>query len=333
MAELLPEIPEVEQALIPLAEKAGPWFFRIGMAGLLADFLLAAGKHIPHWIPYVGSALESAGHAIEHEVQLQKSAEALSAMPGLVRFTVGMAHVFEDQAIATFDLAQNTFGAFEVLTGHTIPHASRAAAAQAATQAAHAKAIARDAAHAERTASTRLAHRAMTIAATADAALALGARALHKAEAIALPRSLPWVVKGIDDVRSDVWKLAHRVYSLPKWLTVAGVSAVAIGALNIVGGSWIRCRNWKRIGRAGCRLPTSWLNDLLALVADFVIVTNICAVIPWLETAFSEVASPLVAALTKAGAGLCAGGAGAPELLPPPTLYLPASPEPTLYLP
>jgi len=56
-------------------------------------------------------------------------------------------------------------------------------------------------------------------------------------------------------------------------------------------------------------------------------------VIPWLEEGFSVVAAPLVSALTAVGAGLCNSSSGPPELLPVTTLYIPAAPDATLYLP
>ena len=333
MGIFAPEIPEVEQALVPLAEKAGPWFFRIGMAGLFASFLIAAGKHIPHWIPYVGHALETAGRAIEHEVQAQKAAEALSAQPALVRFTAGLAHVFEEQAIAQYDLAQHTFAAFEILTGHTIPTASRGAAAGARSAAQQAKAQTRAQAQAQARTASKFAHRTMTVAATADAALALAHHALSRAQAIALPHALPWVDRRVGAVEGKIDRLWKRFRGIPFDLTVGAVGAIALGFLVRNGMGWLRCRNVGKVGKSLCGLPTRWLDDLLSLVTDFAIVSNICIVIPWLERAFSEVAAPLVALLTKAGAGICRGGAGAPELLPAPELHLPASAGTTLYLP
>ena len=42
----------------------------------------------------------------------------------------------------------------------------------------------------------------------------------------------------------------------------AGAVAVALGRL---GGGWIRCSNWRKIGRVGCRMPLGTLEGLIAL--------------------------------------------------------------------
>jgi hypothetical protein len=75
------------------------------------------------------------------------------------------------------------------------------------------------------------------------------------------------------------------------------------------------------------------LDALLGLLGEVFLVTNICRVIPWLEEAFSVVASPLISTLAAAGAGLCAPGSSAAPPLDTPRLYLPASPSDALYLP
>lgn len=134
--------------------------------------------------------------------------------------------------------------------------------------------------------------------------------------------------------------LGHTVGSVWEWVRrhtlVAGslaTTAAVAWALARVGGSWIRCNNWGRVGRKVCGLPGSWVDDLLALVADFLLLENICQVIPWLEEGFSVVAVPLVEAMTAAGAGLCSAESSPPETLPAPGLQLPPKPSLALYLP
>lgn len=112
----------------------------------------------------------------------------------------------------------------------------------------------------------------------------------------------------------------------------AAVGVVAI-ALQRFGLNWLRCSNWRRIGRAGCRMPLHFLEDLLALGADFLVLTNICRVIPWLERGFADVAAPLVDVLARAGAGVCGPGTSHPATLATPALYLPARADATLHLP
>lgn len=132
--------------------------------------------------------------------------------------------------------------------------------------------------------------------------------------------------RGIDDLRK--WVTRHALEAG----TLATTAAVA-WALARLGSSWIRCSNWNRIGKTVCGLPGNWIEDLLGLVADFLILENICQVIPWLEEGLSVVALPLVEVMTAAGAGLCAAESSPPEVLPSPGLQLPPNPSIALYLP
>lgn len=128
-------------------------------------------------------------------------------------------------------------------------------------------------------------------------------------------------------IRARIGKVEHRVVGL-------GAVALVGAVLARVGAGWILCRNWRTAGRAVCRMPTHFLDDLLGLLADFVVITNICTVLPWLETGVSDIAEPVVGALTAAGAGLCDAGRPAPEALRVPALHLPTGPAPlALHLP
>lgn len=130
------------------------------------------------------------------------------------------------------------------------------------------------------------------------------------------------------------WARAWKwIRSHPFAIPAAVATALTMAALRRAGLNWIRCSNWKRLGSSVCRMPNHLISDLLALVVDFALLTNICQVIPWLEDAFSATAAPLVTALTGVGAGLCDPSYGPPELLPKPSLYLPDFTPATLYLP
>lgn len=136
--------------------------------------------------------------------------------------------------------------------------------------------------------------------------------------------------KTVEKSLDDVWKYVRT----HPWTVVtdAFVGAVAV-ALGRLGLNWIKCESGKSLfSKRGCSL-WSRLDGLIGLFAEAALVTNICTVLPFLETAFSEVASPLIGTLTEIGAGLCATGSAPPELLPTVDLHLPAAPAVTLYLP
>lgn len=189
-------------------------------------------------------------------------------------------------------------------------------------------------------AETRLRHAVQAAAATAEAeATRLFGLARHGIDALAretaggldrleqaveatIARDVASLRARARSLARDYETLFHRIRRLDRLLGIAGAVALVDVALTHLGLSWIKCRNWKRAGRAVCGMPTNLLSDLLGLVADFFVLTNVCTVIPWLEAGFSTVAAPLVPILTAAEAGLCAPGS---EL--PPRLDVPA-PQP-----
>lgn len=118
-----------------------------------------------------------------------------------------------------------------------------------------------------------------------------------------------------------------RLSRLEKLLGAAGAAAIMANALGLPNWRCITRGNLGRVSRALCGLPTNFLNDLLGLLADFFVLTNICTVLPWVESAASEIGTPLVALLTEAGAGLCTGSAA------PGALQGPAPVVPPVYLP
>jgi hypothetical protein len=154
----------------------------------------------------------------------------------------------------------------------------------------------------------------------------------HAAE-VAIPRDIAELRSAegsLARLYERLWKMVRRDAAKLGVLTFAGAVAVALARL---GGGWVFCRNWKTLGRGVCRLPGHFLDDLLGLVTDFLVLTNICQVIPWLETGFAEIGGPIIDALTKAGAGVCdAGYSQTPALVTPP-LSLPAGPSLILHLP
>lgn len=127
------------------------------------------------------------------------------------------------------------------------------------------------------------------------------------------------------------WKyLLSHPWAVPT-TAFAGAVAVAIGRL---GGGWIRCGNWNRLGRGVCRAPRHLIDDLLSLLTDFAVLVNICKILPWLETGVSAVAVPMIEALTVAEAGLCSGpGDRAPDLVVPQLYRPPVAGVTTLHLP
>lgn len=111
--------------------------------------------------------------------------------------------------------------------------------------------------------------------------------------------------------------------------TDAAVAAVAV-ALARLGGGWIRCRNWSKIGRAVCGLPSALIDDLLLTSVTALAVTDVCDFADAAYTVAQEL-QPLLFGLVDVENGLvgCHGASAPPALgigalsLPPVTAPLP----------
>lgn len=118
-------------------------------------------------------------------------------------------------------------------------------------------------------------------------------------------------------------QIKKRLTRAEAWV---GATALSVAMANVLGLPNPRCLRdgpLGRISRRLCGIPTSFLNDLLGLVADFFILENVCTLLPWIESAASEVGTPLVELLTDAAAGLCDGNQ-APARLRGPKPSVPA---------
>lgn len=70
---------------------------------------------------------------------------------------------------------------------------------------------------------------------------------------------------GLLDLPKDLVGIRKRLARLEK-LGIGGLAAGAVAAaLAALGASWIRCNNWKRLGRAGCQLDSTLITELLGL--------------------------------------------------------------------
>lgn len=144
----------------------------------------------------------------------------------------------------------------------------------------------------------------------------------------------------IPSIRSIADTAESEVTALRKWVEdhtlEAGTAAFAgavVWALGRLGLGGLRCNSLlNSMNKRGCGLWNG-IEDLLGLFVDTLLLTNVCTLVPVLESAVSTVADPLVIALTDVGAGLCSGGIGPAPALQVPALSLPASPGFTLDLP
>lgn len=150
---------------------------------------------------------------------------------------------------------------------------------------------------------------------------------------VAIPAKLAAQRQRTNELQAQLDRSNAEQAQTAKLVTAGAGAGLVVSALTAIGGEWLRCRNWKNIGRSMCGVPGHFLNDLLGLALDFTVLASICQVIPWLEEAFAVIAGPLIGTLAAAGSGLCSPGSRTPLELHPPRLYLPAATELELHLP
>jgi hypothetical protein len=144
----------------------------------------------------------------------------------------------------------------------------------------------------------------------------------------------------IPDIRDIALGAEHDLSALKKWITdnipLIGTTALVgavTWALGRIGLGGLRCNSLlNSLKNRGCGLWNG-LEDLLGLFVDVAIFTNVCHILDFISPYVSDVAAPVVVALTDVGAGICKGSIGAPPPLPPVSLNLPANPGITLHLP
>ena len=146
--------------------------------------------------------------------------------------------------------------------------------------------------------------------------------------------------KVIPAIRSDVATAEGEITNLYDWakgkasLLGVGTFAFAVAAiLDTLGLGGIKCPSFGNMfNKRGCGMWNG-LEDLLGLFADVLAFTHVCAIVEFLSPIVSDVATPVVTALSGVGAGICQGSIGAPDTLTVPQLYLPDTSSVTLNIP
>lgn len=146
---------------------------------------------------------------------------------------------------------------------------------------------------------------------------------------------VPGVVPGKDKwARGQIVQLKKRENDRWKHLGPLALLAMTPFALKTLIGL-LECKNVGRSLKKFCGAPGHLVDDFLALLADFFILTNICTILPWLEQGFNLI-EPAIAEVTAGAAAIaCSDGYDKPAALRVPTLHLPPSPSrlPVLQLP
>lgn len=115
----------------------------------------------------------------------------------------------------------------------------------------------------------------------------------------------------------------HRVRGIEGRLTTAALTGAVAVALTALDLNWIRCRNWRRLGRHVCGIPFELLDALLAVSIEALAIADLCD-LAGLMTATAEQLRPAMLAFVDVEAALVGcHGASAPPDWPTAVLHLP----------
>lgn len=159
---------------------------------------------------------------------------------------------------------------------------------------------------------------------------------VRRVGAVALPGALgiPHIWKEIHGLTKRNLRLAHRLHRLEGLLGAAAFAGLMANALGL-GTNW-RCITRGNIGKVArrlCGLSPAALEDLLGLIADVVIVADICRVIELLTEGLTLIEGPINTFVGVVDGALCHGDYSAPPALPAMALSLPPSVSLSLSLP
>lgn len=218
------------------------------------------------WIPFAGRVVKHSLHSIEQKIShglgaAERKLDALVAASwhNLARLVHYMAREIEGAAVTAWHLAQQ---AHAFVRRREMSHEIKAAVKPVRAQAIAAERVgrlARAEARAVEQAVAQGVYPRIRAGEAYDRAVAMpsirSARAEARIAEEAAIRAYKWLIK--------------RKHA---YLTGAFVGAAA-WALTRLGGGWIRCANWRKIGKRVCRMPTTLIDALLgiALATELVI--------------------------------------------------------------
>lgn len=232
-----------------------------------ALFGRAAGL-IAH-VPWLGTTIANGLTSVEQRLThyLGGAAEALQGYIGVVwhataRTVEYLGHQVLAQSVALYNLAASLPADLSKLITQTIP-----------------KAITNTVKVVEHT-TTTVVQRVVKVEKVVTHTVTHTATAAAKAVAIPADQVINGTidelrdrVKALEDGAVDLYRKARGVITVP---AVAAAGAVVAVALTALGLNWIRCNNWKKVGRSGCRLDTSLLD---ALLTDTLAIVGVLSVV------------------------------------------------------
>jgi hypothetical protein len=127
----------------------------------------------------------------------------------------------------------------------------------------------------------------------------------------------------------------RQITKLLTLLTVTGAVSVVLRAFSRMGLNFLRCQNFKDVGRDICASPPGsgkrlgrWLKDLLAIGTGILFLSQICRVLFLVLEGAAPIAAKLIETLAVAESALCNGKYAAAPPLPLNVTANPPTPDP-----
>lgn len=121
-----------------------------------------------------------------------------------------------------------------------------------------------------------------------------------------IPREIKSTRALAKEAERGVKALWDRVRGLPTTADITAAVATAVAALGLAGLDLLKCaESGSLFSKRGCGM-WSLLDDVLGLLADAVILADLCQALPLLEEGFAAVEGPLTALIAGAATAICA---------------------------
>jgi len=132
--------------------------------------------------------------------------------------------------------------------------------------------------------------------------------------------AVPWIE--VPRLRREERAIAKRLGKVETLLGVTALAGVMAGVLG-VSRSCLTRGNVGRVARKLCGLNAQAIEDLLGIIADVVLIADVCAVTRLLNEAVSLIEQPITDFVTVFEGALCHGDFSAPPTTPALSLSLP----------
>ena len=292
---------EAAPLLLPLLALAGftVAYALVYLSQQLVSGIMQALASVSSWIPVVGSITAGVIHTAErHVVNAMASwlgsieAHIATSWHDLARWTMWLLK-------ANVAVAEDLWHAVEWLSSGALTRDVTQAISRAFHAISHLdKTITRDIA--------RTVHKTVTRVESLGHSVLPRIRRLEHAVDHALPRELTGLwgqTKALEDSLGRLW---DRVRSLPTTADITAAIAAAIAALGLAGLDLLKCAEAGSLfSKRGCGM-WSLLDDVLGLLADAVILADLCQALPLLEEGFAAVEGPLTTLIADAATAICA---------------------------